>query len=512
MGEALIKTHKNWYKGSYLFLLKEFKLAKNNYTSIKELLDTLNLYTTSLNPNVYENILNHIDFFTNKSYQEKLHKLINLHKDYESLISVILNNLSFVIKHFETINKWLSSSDFKIRYKDENHPYPSLLDPNKLKDTNGELNYHTIDTNLAWELNLPLPDNYEFVWLQKDSCASIATLTFFNILVKKFDNLVWLDQKSHYNSLMNFKTASIHQRHYRLLYLLPCNINLIYIARDPISIIKHALNHIGYDPSRIYYGMKEINLSTHINSSLFHKPYYIYAKDPYKIEVSDVDKIILNYGDGYFNTRKRLKILKNKIKSIECLEFSEFNTKNAFNTFTRLAHKYNFTPPKDPLVFEGRANRNQGDLLVLPVNLHINKNCKIIITTNQLHHNKQGFININKDIFENRVLMFDNLILLIKEQEYVILKNDQALFQKCKDYINNYIDALEQHEIDIKNNLINEEQILEYLREQKDLRNRLKNLIDDDLTYVRENHPEYIEKWKYYKEFEKICEELDNKA
>lgn len=91
--------------------------------------------------------------------------------------------------------------------------------------------------------------------------------------------------------------------------------------------------------------------------------------------------------------------------------------------------------------------------------MHINKNCKIIITTNQLHHNKQGFININKDIFENRVLMFDNLILLIKEQEYVILENDQVLFQKCKDYINNYIDALEQHEIDIKNNLINEEQI-----------------------------------------------------
>ncbi|MBK1992323.1 hypothetical protein JG676_06920 [Campylobacter sp. 2018MI35] len=294
MGEILIKTHKNWYKGSYLFLLKEFKQAKNNYTSIKELLDTLNLYTTSLNPNVYENILNHIDFFTNKSYQEKLHKLINLHKDYESLISVILNNLSFVIKHFEIINEWLSSNDFKIRYKDENHPYPSLLDPNKLKDINEELNYHTIDANFAWELNLPLPDNYEFVWFFNSCSGSITTLTFFNILIRKFDNLVWLDQKSHYNFLMKLKTASIHQRHYRLLYLLPCNINLIYIARDPISIIKHALNHIGYDPSRIYYGMKEINLSTHINSSLFHKPYYIHAKDPYKIEVSDVDKIILN--------------------------------------------------------------------------------------------------------------------------------------------------------------------------------------------------------------------------
>ncbi|MBK1964068.1 hypothetical protein F2N14_03720, partial [Campylobacter novaezeelandiae] len=78
-------------------------------------------------------------------------------------MNAILNNLGFVIKHFETIKEWLSSNEFKTRYKDENHPYPSLLDPNKLKDINEELNYHSIDANLAWELNLPLPDNYEFV-------------------------------------------------------------------------------------------------------------------------------------------------------------------------------------------------------------------------------------------------------------------------------------------------------------------------------------------------------------
>ncbi|WP_280636232.1 DUF2972 domain-containing protein [Campylobacter novaezeelandiae] len=180
-------------------------------------------------------------------------------------------------------------------------------------------------------------------------------------------------------------------------------------------------------------------------------------------------------------------------------------------TFTRLAHKYNFTPPRDPLIFQGRANRNQGDLLVLPVDLYIDKNCKIIITTHQLHSNKQGFIEISKEIFENRNLMFDNLILLIKEHDYIFLKNNQVLFKKCKNYLNDYINALEKHEIDIKNNLINERQILEYFKDKKDLRIKLKKLLDDDLAYVKENHPEYIEKWKYYKEFEKMCEELDGK-
>ncbi|EGK8097882.1 DUF2972 domain-containing protein, partial [Campylobacter lari] len=35
---------------------------------------------------------------------------------------------------------------------------------------------------------------------------------------------------------------------------------------------------------------------------------------------------------------------------------------------------------------------------------------------------------------------------------------------------------------------------------------KLKQLIDDDLAYVRENHPEYLQKWKYYQEFERLCE------
>ncbi|EIS2875563.1 DUF2972 domain-containing protein, partial [Campylobacter jejuni] len=227
-----------------------------------------------------------------------------------------------------------------------------------------------------------------------------------------------------------------------------------------------------------------------------------------------------------FNTNLRLDNLKkySNIKNIECIEFSQINTTNAFNTFTKLAHKYGFTPPNDPILFQGRVNRNQGDLWVLPVKFRAHsydlynktKNddtsftleggVEIIITTHQLHSNKSGFVDITKEIFDDRKLMFDNIILLVKSNEYEMLKNNQELFLASKKYLNDYMDALEKHEQKIKDNLITEEQILDYLRDKKDLRIKLKQLIDDDLTYVRENHPEYLQKWKYYQEFEKLCE------
>lgn len=115
-------------------------------------------------------------------------------------------------------------------------------------------------------------------------------------------------------------------------------------------------------------------------------------------------------------------------------------------------------------------------------------------------------MDITKEIFDNRKLMFNNIILLIKNKDYQLLHDDKELFLASKKYLNEYMNALEEHEQKIKNNLITEEQILDYLKDKKDLRVKLKQLIDDDLTYIKENHPEYLQKWKHYQKFEKLCE------
>ncbi len=56
---------------------------------------------------------------------------------------------------------------------------------------------------------------------------------------------------------------------------------------------------------------------------------------------------------------------------------------------------------------------------------------------------------------------------------------------------------------------ISEWQILEHLRENKDLRLKIKEILDNELNYIKQNHPEFIQKWKYYLEFERMCAELD---
>lgn len=58
----------------------------------------------------------------------------------------------------------------------------------------------------------------------------------------------------------------------------------------------------------------------------------------------------------FFNTQKRLDILKPFTSEIICVDFADMKTDRAFDTFTKLAQKLKFNAPKYKHAFEGRAN------------------------------------------------------------------------------------------------------------------------------------------------------------
>ncbi|HHY1540704.1 TPA: DUF2972 domain-containing protein, partial [Campylobacter jejuni] len=94
-------------------------------------------------------------------------------------------NFNYFIQNFDLIEEWLLSDDFKERYKKENHPYPSLLDPKKLNDENEKINYHNIPAELAWEMNLPLPENkYKFFLITFGASAHYTYIDFFKRYLK----------------------------------------------------------------------------------------------------------------------------------------------------------------------------------------------------------------------------------------------------------------------------------------------------------------------------------------
>ncbi|MBZ7941354.1 sugar transferase, partial [Campylobacter sp. W0047] len=158
LGEVLNKTFKTWYKGSIFTLAKNIKKANKEFKLFQNIFKEFD----QINSTIFENLLNNKQLFLKEF--PKIKNLLNIHKDYKPIIDNIFHNFDYVTKNFNLIEEWLLSNDFNEKYKKENHPYPSLLDPKKLNDEKEKINYKTIPAELAWEMNLPLPDNYEFVF------------------------------------------------------------------------------------------------------------------------------------------------------------------------------------------------------------------------------------------------------------------------------------------------------------------------------------------------------------
>ncbi|MBZ7965048.1 sugar transferase, partial [Campylobacter sp. 2457A] len=137
LGEALMKSYQTWYKGGTFKLYSYIKKANKEFKLFQEIFKELN----QINSNILEGLLNNKQLFLKEF--PKIKNLLNIHKDYTPIIDNIFHNFDYVIKNFNLIEEWLLSNDFNEKYKKENHPYPSLLDPKKLNDENEEINYKT---------------------------------------------------------------------------------------------------------------------------------------------------------------------------------------------------------------------------------------------------------------------------------------------------------------------------------------------------------------------------------
>ncbi|EDP4192541.1 DUF2972 domain-containing protein [Campylobacter jejuni] len=534
LGEVLIQTFQNLHKGSMFKLAKNIKKANKEFKIFKEIFNNF----AKLSPNIIKIISKNKQAFLKEL--PRIQNILKIHQDYQPILDNIFHNFNYFIQNFNLIEEWLLSNDFNEKYKKENHPYPSLLDPKKLNDENEKINYKNIPAELAWEMNLPLPDNYEFVYplfglsgggalssfFQK--CGLNMHYDFHRSFLKSYYLNYNLFKERYRNNILYYTEWGLNTLYReKFLSLFLKKVIILFLVRDPISRLKTAVNHHTNNPDK---DVRLFNLSSDFNKILNCKKYGT------SIVGKFANAPMIEYLNFWFFTDRWFlyNSLLSSIRNFEVfyIDMEEIKPAKAFDTMCDLANKFGFKKPTDKKFFEGVMN---GDFLgILPFTLYIhskdidnvyslmksyenlsslkdNDGIHLQITsTNLIEFYKQSkeYINFTKEFFD-KPLKYENLGIFLKPQEFERLKQDSKLFDVAKRYLNNFIEALEE-KIDLeKAKLFKEKDVLNYLKENKELRVKLKNILDKELVHIKQHRPDIVASWKYYQEFEQMCKELD---
>ncbi|ECK7610025.1 DUF2972 domain-containing protein [Campylobacter jejuni] len=510
LGEVLIQTFQNLHKGSMFKLAKNIKKANKEFKIFKEIFNNF----AKLSPNIIKIISKNKQAFLKEL--PRIQNVLKIHQDYQPILDNIFHNFNYFIQKFNLIEEWLLSNDFNEKYKKENHPYPSLLDPKKLNDEKEKINYKNIPAELAWEINLPLPDNYEFVFLSAGVSGHAAMVKFLedcncrlfskyshrgnNIFGAYCDQYAFLNKKG-FNILTFFEYGIVdYKLKSKFIGLFNSKKRVLFLVRDPIERLKSRINHIAPNKFAIY----DFNLNSNVKEIVNVKKYYS------KNGINDFPDINILENLLTFNFFCYKLLIDFFRKShIFYIDMEEIKPAKAFDTMCILADKFGFKRPVDKINFSHIVFDDT--IGYFPMRLHV-EDMIIIITTllraKQMRQSKE-YINFTKEFFD-KPLKYENLGIFLKPQEFGRLKQDSKLFDVTKRYLNNFIEALEER-IDLeKAKLFKEKDVLNYLKENKELRVKLKNILDKELVHIKQHRPDIVASWKYYQEFEKMCKELDD--
>ncbi|MPO29461.1 DUF2972 domain-containing protein, partial [Campylobacter jejuni] len=443
----------------------------------------------------------------------RIKNILKIHQDYKAILDNIFHNFNYFIQNFDLIEEWLLSDDFKERYKKENHPYPSLLDPKKLNDKNEKINYHNIPAELAWEMNLPLPDNYEFVWLGGHAMGCAALNLFFqrcNVNVKwcgylnGFDRFVFnyhllVSNSSSYNALQIFEYRTFTNKfeEEKFFSSFSSKKKILISYKDPFTMIKTILN-ANIVKSEYYIQDKKLNASNITKNTIDILQRYKRKYNKYNIK--DFDPYLLQH--QMLIQEFLLKYFKNSKKYF--LDMNDIQPENAFITLEKLATYFNFTKPSilDKQFYQEKKSLATTFLLhYFPLILDFDE-FEIEINAKELNYSKKDDIS---DLFFKKKIYIDN-----HQIHFYINKNldfDKKLYIKIKKIILQLIYIIKKY-INLNQPLC-EKDILHYLSLDKKYRDIYLKIINYNLTTLKQHRPDIVASWKYYQEFEKMCKELD---
>ncbi|MPV93070.1 DUF2972 domain-containing protein, partial [Campylobacter hepaticus] len=448
---------------------------------------------------------------------QRIKNILKIHQDYKAILDNIFHNFIYFIQNFDLIEEWLLSDDFYEKYKKENHPYPSLLDPKKLNDKNEKINYHTIPAELAWEMNLPLPDNYEFVWLGGHGTGTEALKTFF-----LYNNVVIPDNYLNYETgLQRYQYAlnlllsdtdyikAIRLKDYyfhdfeKFCKLIQKKCKFIFQIRDYFEIFTCYINH----RSRKSDAVMKFNLESNLDE-VFDRFYYFSSGENHPISLNLKNFLswnILHQDMGFRTCIMEYSMLQNfdNVLSVCYIDMKDIVGDNTKITMEKICNFLN-------IIYHPNYNYNNiiGDLkIIFPLTLDISQitssNVELLIVEFDFIFDSNLYDDITLKIICSKMFK-----ILIKKSDLELM--DNFVIEKLQSYFYYFDAALNDKLIQEKQQIrIKEQQYLDIYKQDVYRRKKLQEMMNYEITHIKQHRPDIVASWKYYQEFEKMCEELD---
>lgn len=467
----------------------------------------------------------------------------------ETYKNVLLDSPFFFAKTLKAHIAWLNSSEFKSKYGEN----PYITPPPPISDCNPKTQYFPLlnptlfdyektQSSIAYHYNMPLPHYYNFIYMATYGAGYQAMKKFFEYCGVCVAEL-WtgniepqLEYEHFYNTLVNNREKyciiylsgrNLYGRE-KLFSLIDSHVPLLIIARDPISIYRPIVNHLG---EREY--QYECTLKTDYRIFLDSIRYSLNPTAP-SLDMLESKESCDENGVTALSIQRRAKALKH-VSKIQYIAFNEILETQAFETFQKLAKEYGFMPPKERDIFEAKVNG--GMLLGLLPRVLIVRECdmpfmfrgqenenlaikdskdscmdneveyRIIITTPQIQ-SLDNYVDIGKNL--NIAIPFQNLYLLMTKDSFAKLQTKQELFKATREYLQGFLKELENRANIENNKRLDENDILERFRQDPTLAMKYKKIFDKELAHIKENRPDIVASWDYYKGFERICENIES--
>ncbi|WP_270984725.1 DUF2972 domain-containing protein [Campylobacter upsaliensis] len=373
-----------------------------------------------------------------------------------------------------------------------------------------------------------LPQNYKFIFISFGVSGNAALITFLSLCGLREIRLAQDNEVEYYKESKKKLKDSIGENYISIFFynnkkrfnvarILSYKAPILIVLRDPISRFRSMMN---YRFLLLNNKVLDLNLKNDLRTTLSEILYGDEARLTKKSQLTYVENLLLN---GNFKFKSDLTpFLTNEgggggnPRQVIYIDMEEIKADKAFDTMKRLSQILHFNPPKeeDRVKFE----RKVADIYFSVPNFTIfvddkdfpqlKEKIKIVVAKEQ---EKMANLTNAKNLFLNENdLCYKHLSINVEQKYYELIKEDKEIKEKLKNYFKEFVKVLDEKVRFRKQHALNENDVLEYFKNNKTLALQFKALLDKELIHIKQTRPDIIASWKYYEEFEKICEGLKN--